>query len=73
MKDWVEKLDGFLTLNDRDILSNAGRVSHAIAISKAEEEYDSFNAKRIAAKDAKEDDFERTIKSLPAKAKRRKN
>jgi len=26
MKDWVDKLNGFLTLNDRDILTNAGNT-----------------------------------------------
>ncbi|WP_313027014.1 virulence RhuM family protein [Pseudomonas lopnurensis] len=26
MADWVKKLDGFLTLNDRDILANAGKI-----------------------------------------------
>jgi hypothetical protein len=31
MKDWVKKLDGFLTLNDRDILTHAGRISHEMA------------------------------------------
>jgi hypothetical protein len=28
MKDWVKKLDGFLILNDKEILSNNGSVSH---------------------------------------------
>jgi len=26
MKDWIEKLNGFLTLNDREILNNAGSI-----------------------------------------------
>ena len=30
MKDWVEKLNGFLSLNDRDILHHAGTISHEI-------------------------------------------
>ena len=29
-KDWVEKLNGFLKLNDRDILTNAGSISHEL-------------------------------------------
>ena len=67
MKDWVEKLHGFLQLNDRDILSNAGKISHEIAVAKAELEYENFNLKRIKAKDLKEDDFEKATKSLPSK------
>ena len=38
MSDWVTKLDGFLTLNDRDILNHAGRVSHQMAKQIAEQE-----------------------------------
>ena len=32
MKDWIEKLHGFLLLNDREILTNAGKISHEMAI-----------------------------------------
>ncbi len=42
MADWVKKLDGFLTLNDRDILTHAGRISHEMAQAKAELEYGKF-------------------------------
>lgn len=72
MKDWIEKLDGFLQLNDRDILNNAGRVSHEIAISKAENEYKNFNTERIKITDKKEDDLERTVKLLAAKKRKDK-
>ena len=37
MADWIEKLNGFLTLNDRDILPHAGRISHEMAQAKAEQ------------------------------------
>jgi len=33
MKDWIEKLNGFLTLNEREILNNAGSISHTLATS----------------------------------------
>lgn len=32
MRDWIAKLDGFLRLNDRDILSHAGQISHEVAV-----------------------------------------
>jgi len=35
MADWIKKLDAFLTLNDRDILTHAGRISHEMALAKA--------------------------------------
>ena len=36
MKDWIEKLHGFLQLNDRNILDHAGKISHQLAADKAE-------------------------------------
>ena len=42
MADWIEKLNGFLTLNDRDLLTHVGRISHEMAQAKAEPEYDRF-------------------------------
>ena len=44
MANWIEKLHGFLSLNDREILTHAGRVSHEMAQAKAELEYDKFKA-----------------------------
>ena len=48
MVDWVKKLDGFLTLNDRDILSHAGKISHQMAKQIAEQEYGKFHQQRLA-------------------------
>ena len=48
MNDWVKKLDGFLQLNDRDILGHAGKVSHQMAKQLAEQEYDKFHQQRQA-------------------------
>ena len=31
MNDWIAKLDGLLTLNGRELLTHAGKISHAIA------------------------------------------
>ena len=42
MADWVSKLDGFLTLNDREILRDAGRVGHDLAVSHAVGEFEAF-------------------------------
>jgi len=47
MVDWVKKLDGFMTLNDRDILDHAGKVSHQMAKELAEREYDKFHQQRL--------------------------
>jgi hypothetical protein len=62
MKDWIEKLNGFLTLNDREILNNAGSISHTLAKENAEREYEKF--KDSEQKKITEGDFERAIKKI---------
>jgi hypothetical protein len=42
MSDWVKKLDGFLRLNERDILAHAGRISAQLAEEIAEREYEKY-------------------------------
>ncbi len=44
MKDWITKLDDFLRLSEREILTHAGKVSHQQAIEKAHAEYDKYHA-----------------------------
>jgi hypothetical protein len=64
MTDWIKKLDAFLTVNERDILMDAGTISHEMAKELAEGEYDQFNRKRIRQKDRLDGDFDKTIKQL---------
>ena len=64
MADWIEKLNGFLTLNDRDILTHAGRISHEMAQAKAELEYDKFKALEARAPRPVDADFEQATKDL---------
>lgn len=69
MKDWIEKLHGFLKLNDRNILEHAGKISHQIAIEKAEKEYDKYNFKMS---NEIESDFDKAIKGIEAPKKKKK-
>jgi len=48
MADWRKKLDAFLQFNEREVLTHAGTVSMAIAKQLAEDEYERFNARRLA-------------------------
>lgn len=66
MNDWISKLHGFLTINDRDILNHAGKISHDMAKAFAEAQYEQFNAARIEHADLEETDFDRAVKQLPA-------
>jgi hypothetical protein len=73
MKDWITKLHGFLTINDRNILTHAGRISHEMALEQAEAEYEKFSRKRIHQSDAAGGDFEKAIKLLPPLPRQRKS
>jgi hypothetical protein len=59
MTDWIQKLHGFLSLNDRDILDHAGKISHQIALEHAENEYERFQIQRDQAL---ESDFDKITK-----------
>lgn len=64
MQDWVTKLEGFLTLNDRAILQGAGSVSAQLAKNQAEAEFEKF---RATQDQQLESDFDRMIQRLPVK------
>lgn len=46
MREWEDKLDAFLSFNERDILDHAGKVSQAVAENFARERYEDFDSKR---------------------------
>lgn len=61
MQDWEARLAGFLTLWDREILRDAGRVSAEIAKAHAESEFEKY---RIVQDRLFESDFDRLLKAL---------
>lgn len=67
MKDWIEKLHGFLQLNDMDILNHAGKVSHELAKEFAEGEYNKFHEQQPKLKADLDGDFEKAIASIEKK------
>ncbi len=42
MKDWIEKLNAFLKFSEYEILTNAGPITHEIALALANKEYKIF-------------------------------
>ena len=61
MNEWVEALDSFLKINRYDLLNNPGKISHEMAIKKAESEYSKF--RRI--QDQKFiSDFDKVVKKI---------
>ena len=47
MKNWIQKLDGFLILNDKEILSDTGNISHKDMERKVRGELEIYNQKRL--------------------------
>lgn len=64
MKDWIKKLDGFLAINDRDILNHAGKISHEMAKKLAEAEYEKFHQKRLLESETQPSDFDMVIAQI---------
>lgn len=46
MTEWAEKLDAFLTFNDREVLTNAGKMRADVADRLALERFEAFDAAR---------------------------
>lgn len=68
MKDWVKKLNDILTINERDILQNAGKVSKQLADEIAGEEYDKYQEKKkLAEKIQSLEELENEIKFIEKK------
>jgi hypothetical protein len=61
MGDWEQRLSGFLTLWDREVLQDASRVTAEIAKTHAVSEFEKY---RIAQDRLFESDFDRLIKQL---------
>jgi len=78
MRDWIFKLDEFLKLGERDILTHAGSISHEFAVAKAEAEFEEFQQKQLAEPTDVEKHFEAALEKInklkpgDTKKKRRK-
>ncbi len=76
MKDWIAKLDDFLKLSGRQILTDAGKVSHELAAQKAFKEFEEFHARQLDEPTGVEKDFveaEKKIKHLDHDRKKKGN
>lgn len=61
MSDWITKLDAFLQFNEKDILTNAGKVTAEIAKAFAESEYEKY---RVIQDQLIESDFDIHVKNF---------
>ena len=73
MKGWREKLDAFLKFNERDILTNAGKVSKVVADQLALDQYEIYHQNRLAQdaeQEALEDD--KALKAIETKIRKKR-
>ncbi|MBY4637299.1 virulence RhuM family protein [Sphingopyxis sp. XHP0097] len=73
MKDWIAKLDQFLSLSDREILNHKGKMSKKRADAKADAEYDKWHTRAIEAPSAVERHFleaTQAVKQIGAQRKK---
>ena len=68
MKDWIQKLDDFLKLSGKELLTHAGVISAEVAKLKADTEYDKFKERTRNSLSAVEihfiENFEKERKKL---------
>lgn len=71
MKDWIEKLDDFLKLSGKELLTHAGTISAEVAKMKANTEYNKFKERTLNTLSPVElhfiEDFEKERKKLEKK------
>jgi hypothetical protein len=72
MADWIAKLDDFLKLSDREILTHAGRISQDEASEHARMEFEKFRAQRAELVSPVERDFAAAVEAATKIGKVRK-
>lgn len=61
MEDWSTRIDKFLLADDRDILKDAGKITHEIACDKALTEFEKY---RITQDKIYKSDFDKLIEEV---------
>ena len=61
MEDWSDLLDKYLLLDDRDILKDAGKISHEIACDKALTEFERY---RVIQDRLYKSDFDKMLEDV---------
>jgi len=69
MKDWLDRIDDFLKMTGKDILTNAGTISHNEALKKATQEYEKYKEQTKDELSKVEKDFINAIEITAKKLK----
>jgi hypothetical protein len=71
MKDWLVRLDGFLSMTGNNVLQHAGIISHEKAIEKAHQEYRIYKSKVQNELSNVETDFIKQIENTERQIKKK--
>jgi len=70
MKDWIQRLDAIIQLNGRELLTHAGKISHAMAAERSALEYEKYRQEKKKLKyEESLNELERDIKQISQKKK----
>ncbi len=73
MKDWISRLGMILTMNERNILTHAGKISHELATRKADKEYEKYKEQqKLCEKMGSLKELEEDLKKLKSLSSGRK-
>jgi hypothetical protein len=61
MRDWIARLDDFLRMTERHVLTHAGKVAAEVAQARAEAEFELYRQRQLAAPSRAEQDFEAAV------------
>ena len=70
MKNWVDKLNGFLKFSEYEILTNAGKISHEVAETLALREFEKYRQEQDKNYIS---DFDKEVKKILAVKGRKKS
>jgi hypothetical protein len=73
MADWISKLDEFMKISGRDILTHAGKISHEIAMIKASEEFNKYTERTRNELSPVEKHFLESVENAAKKIKQPKS
>jgi hypothetical protein len=65
MRDWIAKLDDFIRLSERNVLTTAGKISHALAEEYAHAQFAQYDEQRSQLEAAQPvSDFDQTVEQI---------
>ncbi len=64
MEDWSTRIDKYLLADDLDVLKDAGKITHEIAVDKALSEFEKY---RVTQEKLFESDFDKFLLDIETK------